>query len=46
LNPTFEPVIARSGSDAAFAKIFRTIEFMAHLLGDARLHTIAASRCR
>jgi DNA ligase-associated metallophosphoesterase len=31
--------------DAAFANIFRTIEFMAHVLGDAKLHTIAASRC-
>ena len=34
-----------STRDAAFAKIFRTIEFMAHVLGDHRLHTIAASRC-
>jgi DNA ligase-associated metallophosphoesterase len=31
--------------DAAFAKIFRSLEFMAHVLGDSRLHTIAASRC-
>jgi uncharacterized protein len=31
--------------DAAFAKIFGTPGFMAHVLGDARLHTIAASRC-
>ena len=31
--------------DAAFAKIFRTPGFMAHVLGDVRLHTIAASRC-
>jgi DNA ligase-associated metallophosphoesterase len=31
--------------DAAFEKIFQTLEFMAHLLGDNRLHTIAASRC-
>jgi metallophosphoesterase superfamily enzyme len=31
--------------DAAFAKIFQTVEFTAHVLGDARLHTIAASRC-
>jgi metallophosphoesterase superfamily enzyme len=31
--------------DAAFAKIFRTPGFMAHVLGDLRLHTIAASRC-
>jgi uncharacterized protein len=31
--------------DAAFAKIFQTPGLMAHVLGDARLHTIAASRC-
>jgi uncharacterized protein len=31
--------------DAAFAKIFRTLGFMAHVLGDNRLHSIAASRC-
>jgi len=31
--------------DAAFAKIFQTAGFMAHVLGDVRLHTIAASRC-
>src|SRR5258708_22512640 len=31
--------------DAAFAKIFGTPGFMAHVLGDNRLHTIAASRC-
>jgi hypothetical protein len=31
--------------DAAFEKIFRTIDFMAHVLGDGRLYTIAASRC-
>jgi uncharacterized protein len=31
--------------DAAFAKIFGTPGFMAHVLGDHRLHTIAASRC-
>jgi uncharacterized protein len=31
--------------DVAFAKIFDTPGFMAHVLGDARLHTIAASRC-
>src|SRR3979411_1924559 len=30
--------------DAAFAKIFQTPGFMAHVLGDRRLHTIAASR--
>ncbi len=31
--------------DAAFAKIFRKSGFMAHVLGDNRLHTIAAARC-
>ena len=31
--------------DAAFAKIFRTLGFVAHVLGDRRLHAIAASRC-
>src|SRR5215469_11705166 len=31
--------------DAAFAKIFPTGAFVAHVLGDARLHSIAASRC-
>jgi len=31
--------------DAAFARIFQTAGFMAHVLGDRRLHTIAASRC-
>jgi uncharacterized protein len=31
--------------DAAFAKLFASSAFMAHLLGDKRLHTIAASRC-
>ena len=31
--------------DEAFAKIFQAAGFMAHVLGDARLHTIAASRC-
>jgi DNA ligase-associated metallophosphoesterase len=31
--------------DAAFAKIFGSPGFMAHVLGDGRLHTIAASRC-
>jgi hypothetical protein len=31
--------------DAAFAKLFEATGFMAHLLGDARLHSIAASRC-
>jgi hypothetical protein len=32
--------------DDAFSKIFASTAFMAHVLGDARLHTIAASRCR
>jgi DNA ligase-associated metallophosphoesterase len=31
--------------DAAFSKIFQTQDFIAHVLGDARLHAIAASRC-
>jgi hypothetical protein len=31
--------------DAAFSKIFQTLSFMAHVLGDVRLHSIAASRC-
>src|SRR6516225_1630729 len=31
--------------DAAFAKIFDTAGLMAHVLGDYRLHAIAASRC-
>jgi DNA ligase-associated metallophosphoesterase len=31
--------------DAAFAAIFRTLEFTAHVLGDRRVHTIAAGRC-
>jgi DNA ligase-associated metallophosphoesterase len=31
--------------DDAFSKIFKTAGFMAHVLGDIRLHTIAASRC-
>ena len=31
--------------DAAFAKIFRTPDFIAHLLGDNKLHAISASRC-
>jgi hypothetical protein len=31
--------------DAAFAKIFQTLGFMAHVLGDNRPHAIAASRC-
>jgi DNA ligase-associated metallophosphoesterase len=31
--------------DAAFAKIFPKNGFVAHLLGDSRVHAIAASRC-
>jgi uncharacterized protein len=31
--------------DAAFQKIFQTSGFMAHVLGDNRMHAIAASRC-
>jgi len=31
--------------DAAFARIFQTPGLMAHVLGDVRLHRIAASRC-
>jgi DNA ligase-associated metallophosphoesterase len=31
--------------DAAFAAIFRTLSFTAHVLGDRRVHAIAASRC-
>ncbi len=31
--------------DEAFSKIFQTAGLMAHVLGDGRLHTIAASRC-
>jgi DNA ligase-associated metallophosphoesterase len=31
--------------DAAFARIFRTLGFVAHVLGDHRMHAIAASRC-
>jgi len=31
--------------DAAFARIFQSLEFIAHVLGDNRLHSIAASRC-
>src|SRR6202040_4291922 len=30
--------------DDAFSKIFQTASLMAHVLGDVRLHTIAASR--
>ena len=32
--------------DAAFARIFPKNGFVAHLLGDRRVHAIAASRCR
>jgi metallophosphoesterase superfamily enzyme len=31
--------------DVAFERVFQSLEFMAHLLGDNRLHVIAASRC-
>lgn len=31
--------------DEAFARIFQTPGFLAHVLGDSRLHMIAASRC-
>ena len=31
--------------DVAFAKIFQSLGFVAHVLGDRRLHAIAASRC-
>jgi metallophosphoesterase superfamily enzyme len=31
--------------DDAFARIFQTLGFVAHVLGDRRLHAIAASRC-
>jgi hypothetical protein len=31
--------------DDAFSKIFQTVDLIAHVLGDFRLHTIAASRC-
>jgi hypothetical protein len=31
--------------DAAFAKLFSSLGFIAHVLGDHRLHAIAASRC-
>ena len=31
--------------DEAFAKVFPSTSFLAHVLGDSRLHTIAASRC-
>jgi metallophosphoesterase superfamily enzyme len=31
--------------DIAFTKIFGAPDFMAHVLGDNRLHNIVASRC-
>jgi hypothetical protein len=31
--------------DDAFSKIFQAAGFMAHVLGDFCLHTIAAARC-
>jgi DNA ligase-associated metallophosphoesterase len=31
--------------DAAFTKIFQTMGFMAHVLGDNRMHAISALRC-
>jgi DNA ligase-associated metallophosphoesterase len=31
--------------DAAFAAIFRTLAFTAHVLGDRRVHSISAARC-
>jgi metallophosphoesterase superfamily enzyme len=31
--------------DMAFAAIFQTLAFTAHVLGDRRVHAIAASRC-
>jgi DNA ligase-associated metallophosphoesterase len=31
--------------DAAFARLFPSRDFTVHVLGDVRLHTIAASRC-
>jgi len=31
--------------DSAFTKIFDTAGLVAHVLGDFRLHAIAASRC-
>jgi DNA ligase-associated metallophosphoesterase len=32
--------------DAAFSRIFQALDFMAHVLGDNKLHAIQASRCR
>jgi metallophosphoesterase superfamily enzyme len=31
--------------DLAFAAIFKSLEFTAHVLGDNRMHAIAAARC-
>ncbi|WP_296513248.1 ligase-associated DNA damage response endonuclease PdeM [Rhodopseudomonas sp.] len=31
--------------DSAFARLFHSLDFIAHVLGDHRLHAIAASRC-
>ena len=31
--------------DAAFADVFGTLAFTAHMLGEARLYAIAAKRC-
>jgi metallophosphoesterase superfamily enzyme len=31
--------------DVAFARVFGARHFTAHLIGDNRLHAIAASRC-
>lgn len=31
--------------DVAFAAVFQTLAFTAHVIGDRRVHTIAASRC-
>jgi metallophosphoesterase superfamily enzyme len=31
--------------DRAFTAIFRTLEFTAHVLGDTKMHAIAATRC-
>jgi len=32
--------------DLAFAAIFKSLAFTAHVLGDSRMHAIAAARCR
>ena len=48
-SPGLKPIEAKnartSSAYAAFSKIFQTLGFMAHVLGDNRLHSIAASRC-